>query len=365
MSDWRLLNWGPMKTSLQGFSTDLVKRVVFFLWRQWGQLGLASTSVEPRDGWVVDPEALLLLSSTFARHDPRLFDEIMDWLLKNANFVNIPRLKSLLRRFEFSDQPVMAAVAGTVMEENRRLNWRIPSMRPEGEAEALFMDATGNPLPDFGPSDPAFLAAGFKRGRVELRGLSRRFNAAMPECALLRLRALFGVSARADVMLYLLTHDVAHPSGIARDTGFSQKNVQDTLVDMAASLLVHTVQSEGRMKHYFVQKEDRSQFLYHPEKLTLMPHWVTWSPIFRALEILLAETRRMESQTLSDLLLASELRRLMARIQPLMNQAGMAQGFSDPSSHPGTAYTPVFMKEMEKWLAEVLGEQPQAQSNGA
>lgn len=354
-----------MKKPLQGFSTELVKRVVFFLWRQWGQLGLASASVEPRDGWVVDPEALLLLSATFARHDPRLFDETMDWLLKNANFVNIPRLKSLLRRYEFSGQPVIAALAGRVMEENRRLNWRMPSMRLEGKAEALFLDATGNPLPDFGPPDPAFLAAGFQRGKVELRGLSRRFNAVMPECALLRLRALFGVSARADVMLYLLTHDVAHPSGIARDTGFSQKNVQDTLVDMAASMLVHTVQAEGRMKHYFVQKEDRSRFLYHPEQPALMPRWVTWPPTFRALEILLAETRRMESQTLSDLLLASELRRLMDRIQPLMNQAGMSQGFTDPSSHPGTAYTPIFLRETERWLVGTLGEQRSSLGNGA
>jgi hypothetical protein len=345
-----------MKKPLHDFSAELVKRVVAFLWRQWGQVGLASASVEPRDGWIVDPEALLLLSSTYARHDPRLLDEIMDWLLKNANFVNIPRLKSLLRRFEFSGQPVIAALAATVMAENRRLNWRIPLLRSDVESEVLFLDATGSALPDFGPPDPAFLSSGFRRGKVELRGLSRRFNAVMPECALLRLRALFGVSARADVMLYLLTHDVAHPSGIARHTGFSQKTVQDTLVDMSASMFVHTVQVEGRMKHYFVQKEDRSCFLHHSEKPDLMPQWVTWPPIFRALEILLTELRRMESQTLSDLLLASELRRLTGRIQPLMHQADKSQGFSDPSRCPGVSYTLVFQEEIEKWLAEVLGE---------
>lgn len=345
-----------MKKPLHDFSTELAKRVVVFLWRQWGQIGLASASVEPRDGWAIDPEALLLLSSTFARYDPRLFDEVMDWLVKNANFLNIPRLKSLLRRFEFSGQPVIAAVAERVMEANRRLNWLIPPMNSGGEPEGLFLDPAGKPLPDFGPPDPAFLAAGFKRGKVELRGLSRRFNAIMPECVLLRLRALFGVSARADVMLYLLTHDVAHPSGIARDTGFSQKNVQDTLVDMAASMVVHTVQSEGRMKQYFVQKEDRFRFLYRPEKPIFMPRWVTWPPIFRVLEILLAETRRMELLTLSDLLLVSELRRLADRIRPLVNQADMSRSFSDPSLHPGVAYADVFLKEAGTWLAGVLGE---------
>ncbi len=352
-----------MKKPLHDFSTELVKRVVAFLWRQWGQVGLASASVEPRDGWAVDPEALLLLSSTFARYDPRLFDEILDWLVKNANFINIPRLKSLLRRFEFSGQPVIAAVAERIMEANHRLNWRIPAVPTGGKPAALFWDVVGKPLPDFGPPDPMFLAAGFKRGKVELRGLSRRFNAVMPECALLRLRALFGVSARADVMLHLLTHEVAHPSGIARDTGFSQKNVQDTLVDMTASMFVHTVQFEGRMKHYFVQKEDRYRFLYQPEKPNLMPRWVTWPPIFLVLEILLAETRRLGSQPLSDLLLASELRRLASRIQPIVNRADLSQAFSDPARHPGVAYTPVFMRETGKWLAGVLGEQQPSTRN--
>ena len=79
-----------MKESLQGFSGSLSERVDSFLWRQWSQLGVASASAQHRDGWILDPEALLLLSATFARVDPRLFDEIMDWLVRNANFVNVP-----------------------------------------------------------------------------------------------------------------------------------------------------------------------------------------------------------------------------------------------------------------------------------
>jgi hypothetical protein len=353
-----------MKTSLQDFSSELTRRVAHFLWRQWAQVGLASASVEPRDGWIVDPEALLLLSGTYGRYDPRLFDEIMDWLLKNANFVNIPRLKSVLKRYDFAGQRVLAAMAAKVMEENRRLHWLFPPARAEGESEPLFLNADGTPMPEFGAPDPGFLKSGFRRGKVDLRGLSRRFNAVMPECALLRLRALFGVSARADVMLYLLTHEKAHPSGIARDTGFSQKNVQDTLVDMAASGLVVTRQLEGRMKHYSVLPKHRPDFLYKSDRPGLMPRWIAWPPIFRALEVLLAETRRMASQTLSDQLLASELRRVAERIRPLAQQAGVAESFSEATRVTGIAYTTVFVEETEAWLAGVLGEQRQAESKG-
>ena len=79
--------------SLNEFNLNLRKYLVHFLWRQWAQLGVAYASVEKEDWWIIDPEALWLFSATFARYDARLFDEILDWILKNAAFINIPRLK--------------------------------------------------------------------------------------------------------------------------------------------------------------------------------------------------------------------------------------------------------------------------------
>ena len=81
------------------FSKEIRARILHFLWRQWAQLGLASAQVEQRDNWIVDPEALILATCEFGRYDARLFDEMLDWLLINANFVNIPRAKSLKKRF--------------------------------------------------------------------------------------------------------------------------------------------------------------------------------------------------------------------------------------------------------------------------
>ena len=70
---------------LKDFNSELRNRMHAFLWRQWGQLGLASASVESKDEWVIDPEALLLLTGTLGRWDPRLFDEVIVWILKNAS----------------------------------------------------------------------------------------------------------------------------------------------------------------------------------------------------------------------------------------------------------------------------------------
>lgn len=307
--------------SLNEFNSNLRKYLVHFLWRQWAQLGLASASVEKKDGWIIDPEALWLFSATFARYDARLFDEILDWISKNAAFINIPRLKSLARRFGFDAMNVVAAMAAVVRQKNSRLNWRFSIAEKTGDAKPLFLDVSGEPSPDFGVYDDTFLGFGLKRGKVELRGFSRRFNAVMPECALLRLRALFGITARAETILYLLTHDMAHPSHIARETGFSQKNVQDTLVDMSASGLVHQARLEGRMKMYFIKKDHRGPFLYHPEN---SPQWITWPPVFRGLQILEKGVSTILSQQMSDLLKTAELHRLIGEMQSKFEQARLA-----------------------------------------
>ena len=48
------------------------------------------------DVWIIDPEALLLFTCTLGRHEPRLFDEVLDWLQENGRFINILRLKRIL-----------------------------------------------------------------------------------------------------------------------------------------------------------------------------------------------------------------------------------------------------------------------------
>jgi hypothetical protein len=307
--------------SLNEFNSNLKKYLVHFLWRQWAQLGLAAASTGKKDGWIIDPEALWLFSATFARYDARLFDEILDWISKNATFINIPRLKSLARRFGFDEMNVVAAMAAAVSQKKSRLNWRFSRTEKRDDATPLFLDVSGEPLPDFEPYDDIFLRFGFKRGKVELRGLSRQFNPVMPECALLRLRALFGITARAETVLYLLTHDMAHPSHIARETGFSQKNVQDTLVDISGSGLVHPAKLEGRMKMYFMKKDHRAPFLYLPES---PPQWITWPPVFRGLQMLSKGVSKISSQPVSELLKTAELRRLFGEVQSKFEQGGAA-----------------------------------------
>jgi len=332
------------------YRAQIRDRLLLFLWRQWAQLGLASAQVETRDNWITDPEALLLLTATLGRWDPRLFDEAIDWLVKNARFFNLPRLKSLSKRHGFRSQAVCSAMAEVAGGTDSRLHWRLPTPGNVTEVEPLFFGSDGEPMPAYGESDATFVRFGYARGQVGLRGLSQRFNPVMPETSLLRLRALFGVSARAEILLYLLTHQASHPSGIAREVGFSQKTVQDALVDMTASGVIHVAKTEGRMKSYFVLEKDRAPFLYMPER---PPLWVGWAPLFRSLEDLWLVLSKLSTEDMDPLLLSSQLRKLMKTIRPGIQSAGFGECLTRDDLHPGEAYTDIFVEDVERLLASL------------
>lgn len=330
------------------FRQDLRDRLLSFLWRQWAQLGLASAQVETRDGWVIDPESLLCITATLGRWDPRLFDEAIDWLTINARFFNVSRLKTLARTYGFRGWTVCAAMARTAGKSDSRLHWNLPEPGETGEAEALFFSTDGTPLHGFGRSDDTFFRFGYSRGPIVLRGLSRRFNPVMPEATVLRLRSLLGVSARAEILLYLLTHSTAHPSGIARETGFSQKNVQDTLVDMTASGIVHVAKLEGRRKSYFIQEDNRSPFLYVPQR---PPRWVTWAPLFRSLEDLWVDFATCATEDADPLLLSSDLRQLMKSIRPGIESSGFGENITNEDLHTGEEYIEIFAQDVHRLLS--------------
>ena len=63
----------------------------------------------------------------------------------------------------------------------------------------------------------------------------------------LRLRALFGINVRCEIVLYLLTHEAAHPAEIAQEAGFFERAVQSTLVDMSEPGVVG-LRTRGREK---------------------------------------------------------------------------------------------------------------------
>lgn len=75
------------RNPLTNFTSSFEERLIDFLWREWSALGILGTSTAETT-WSIDPEALLLLTTEFARHESRLFDEVLDWLRINSRWIN-------------------------------------------------------------------------------------------------------------------------------------------------------------------------------------------------------------------------------------------------------------------------------------
>jgi len=131
----------PLKTFKQEYQNLLVN----FLWRQWSALGVAGQA-GGEDAWIIDPEALLLLTCTLGRHEPRLFDEVLDWLRENGRFINVMRLKRILQMEKFAGERVLTAVAGVLAKGTEATKWKMlaNSVEPSAAMEVFFLRRTAN-----------------------------------------------------------------------------------------------------------------------------------------------------------------------------------------------------------------------------
>jgi hypothetical protein len=265
-----------MKISTTSFSLELREPLLALLWRQWSALGVAG-HVAGGGRALVDPEALVLASTVFARHDVRLFDEMLDWLRSNGTWINVMRLAHLQREFELGDRTVLGAVAQYLAQDSSNLKWKslAKAGEPAIEPRPLFPH-----LPVPGYADETFRHWGWLRAPIEHRGLSRPPRPNQPATFLLKLRALFGRQSRAEVLAWLLTHDSGHPAQIARQTGYFRGSVQNVLNELEVSGHVYSTR-QGREK-LFAIRHDQWRFLltWDSSVAAAFPRWLPWPVLF-------------------------------------------------------------------------------------
>jgi hypothetical protein len=332
-----------MNPSLKNFKDEFQSVLLNFLWRQWSAMGVAGHAGGD-DAWITDPEALLLFTCTMGRHEPRLFDEVLDWLEVNGALINILRIKRILRTEQFAGGRALAAVAGCLSKGKDAAKWKLLAKTEDRHFgnEPFFLAADGKPLPVPDQVELNFARCGFLRGPLRLRGHSQKFRATTPTNLALQLRALFGINVRCEIALYLLTHEAAHPSEIAREAYYFERAVQSTLVDMSQSGVVG-LRAQGREKHYWLKHEHWAALLSRPPTF---PRWVTWAPLFSALERIWLKLGDPRLETLDPLLQSSEVRQLMAEVRPAIERSRFDKRLSDDREYRGEKYLPVFLADV-------------------
>jgi hypothetical protein len=276
-------------------------------WDQWSQLGVSAAPPGEREERAADPEALLLFTLEVGRNDPRLFDEVLDWLALNEPLVSVHRLRNL------------ATGATDRALVDSALSWASRSRRRE---RAVGDDVIATELTPLFPGlatpsgdlDPTFARHGLARTRVTPSGKSQAPRVLEPIAFAFRLRRLLGVGVRAEVMRALLTIHADWVSGriIAASAGFAQRNVREGLTQLqeAGVIDVRTVSDD---RQYSRSYDDWAALLrIHP--VSELPLYYDWIPAYRALTRILRFLQTPELEALSPYLRASQARTLVEEI---------------------------------------------------
>lgn len=337
-----------METSLTSFKPKLREALFALLWRQWSALGVSGYARTP-DPWLIDPEALLLFSTVVARHDARLFDEILDWLQLNADSLNLQRLSRLQRDHALGDATVLAAIAAQLTNRKAHPKWRPIAVR----IAAPSADTPPRPLfphlPVLGSGDATWLAWGWQRPPVQLRGLSQAPRPDQPATFLFKLRALFGLQTRAEVIAWLLAHETGHPAEIARATGYFRNTIQSLLNELAISGHASALRA-GREKRFGVRRDEWRFLLTWPDA-NGFPEWLPWPDLFALLQRLWTMLEHPRLLGLSPAVQATELDRALAPALAPLSAAGL---WTVPSSTPvGEAAITAALAQVRALLAHL------------
>ncbi|HNX33433.1 MAG TPA: winged helix-turn-helix domain-containing protein [Kiritimatiellia bacterium] len=341
-----------MTPSLKDFKSLFRDRLLDLLWRQWTALGITGQA-SPWHLTPVDPEALLLLSCTLARHDARLFDAILDWLNINGHYLNVQRVRRLLSDKTFKGGSVFAAIAASASTSALAVKWA-RSTQSSGTKihpadESLFFMPDGKPLPVLHAPDPVFLSHGFVRELYEKRGVALPFGTRDCATLLLKLRALIGVNSRCEILTYLLLNGYGSPRAVARSCGYYPATVIKALAEMEESgFLVSRV--EGRQRQYSLTSDAWRTLLLGEVR----PRWIAWPALFSALEEIWLFLECPERDEQSPLAQASSLRRILkTSVNDNLAVCGLGLSALVFESYTGEALLPYFITRMNDVLDTV------------
>lgn len=304
--------------SISATRERLEKGLLGFLWQQWSQMGVLAKR-SGRSPWAADPEALLVLTFEVARADPRLFDEVLDWLLVNERLISVRRLRSLSAAAD--DKRLTDAVLTWLGAHRPKARFAgAAASRPPQATDLTHLHPSEEGFPIRRP-DESFAAWGLLRAATPLPGHSSSPDLRAPINFAFRLRQLLGVGARAEVVRTLLTISAPRVAVwvIAQSAAFTKRNVQEALNDLVDAGVV-TIATVGHEQRYSVERQGWAALLDVDGDF---PTHVDWIQLFAALRHVLRWLRESDGLETSDYLLASQVRELLDEVRPDLEFAGL------------------------------------------
>ncbi len=251
-------------------SGPLREHMLALIWSLWAEMGVPGWARRHQD-WAIDPEPLILFSALLGEGDLRLRDECIRWCARNSRYISIARLRNLLKSAS-------------------------PALREQWGPFAATVNALGDTgWPD--ATEPLPMRRSTKDGLDDFR---------RPAVITLRLRTTFGVSARAEILLYFIAHPeaCATAADLSEIVHYSKRNVEKELEALRKAGMLGVERRRNRMEHYVVQPQNL--LLFAAPRPDVFPRW---DALFAVLGALLDYEGRVGSMDAA--VAAIEARRLL------------------------------------------------------
>lgn len=292
-------------------------------WAQWSALGAGTLHEGGSASAIIDPEALLLLSLHLIPEERRLRDLARWWAEVGSGLLSVQRTKTLAKDFPADVQERLHEFSRWATRAGDKRWKRYASEGTKNDSER---DRKG-------PEDP------------QLRS---------PASLLLRLRAGFGVSAKADVLAFLLGIEgqTATTRKATEATGYSRATISGALEDLTRADFIE--KSGGRPAEYRAPVRSWMALFHRSEtaeqtRETGVPKWRYWAQLFA----FLARARKWahEAESLSKYMASTRARDLFEEFGGAFD-ANRIQ-VPSPPGHQGAEYLEGFqnaIKRIVQWV---------------
>jgi hypothetical protein len=207
-------------------------------WSLWTELGVAGVK-QMHQEYLVAPEELILLTAVMGEIDPRLREEALDWCSRYHQYISVSRLKTLaksLGNLVIDSFSIFASALNSVSDADWPVFKVAPSLR-------------------FKPS-----------------GKSKLSKFESPALLLLRLRSLFGVGSRADLLAFFLAQDKSdYAISDTVEIGYSKRNLADMLEGFAKAGIFEVHLERNQQRYKFSKRNEFIKILSPIPKI--MPSW--------------------------------------------------------------------------------------------
>lgn len=254
-----------MEIRLREFKEKFFDSLIEIHWRQWTALGVAS-HVKPEKTWIVDLEPLIISTLTIGLHDKRLLSSSVEWLIKNGEWINLSRLKRIVKVFserlpELKAPPLYPEILEIFVDTyNRNARYKIKCPKID------LYKAEDNVMNDY----KTFF------NHFKVRNVTTAPKLQLSSLIQLLLRNIFGVDARTEILIYLLAHEGGNSNSIAKEIFYNQKNIY-TILERWSHAQMATKISEQKISRYSL---NRKKELLDAIGLKEMPNYLNWTRTF-------------------------------------------------------------------------------------